>query len=252
MYQTHDAAAAPFARNAHDAVIRYRRRRCGLFSFASFGWGLPTRLTRIDEFSVVVAHGILYLRQARLFPLHNAQRDMPLLCIFCGAHAGRDGRYLKIAADAARSIVEAGFGIVYGGGRVGLMGAIADAALAAGGEVVGIIPESLSSAEVAHHGITKLHVVHSMHERKALMAEISDGFIALPGGFGTMDEFCEILTWRQLRIHDKPIGLLNVDGYYDDLLALFDRMTHEGFLMPQTRGLFVTARTIDELLSEAF
>jgi len=177
---------------------------------------------------------------------------MPLLCIFCGAHAGRDGRYLKIAADAARSIVEAGFGIVYGGGRVGLMGAIADAALAAGGEVVGIIPESLSSAEVAHHGITKLHVVHSMHERKALMAEISDGFIALPGGFGTMDEFCEILTWRQLRIHDKPIGLLNVDGYYDDLLALFDRMTHEGFLMPQTRGLFVTARTIDELLSEAF
>jgi uncharacterized protein (TIGR00730 family) len=177
---------------------------------------------------------------------------MPRLCIFCGAHSGRDGRYTEIAADAARAIVSAGFGIVYGGGRVGLMGAIADAALELGGEVIGVIPESLSSAEIAHHGISKLHVVQSMHERKALMADLSDGFVALPGGFGTMDEFCEILTWRQLRIHDKPIGLLNTGGYYDGLLSLFDHMMKEGFVMPQTRDLFIEAPTMDELLARAF
>jgi uncharacterized protein (TIGR00730 family) len=177
---------------------------------------------------------------------------MARLCIFSGAHSGRDGRYTEIAANAARAIVSAGFGIVYGGGRVGLMGALADAALECGGEVIGVIPESLSGAEIAHHGITKLYVVNSMHERKARMAELSDGFVALPGGFGTMDEFCEILTWRQLRIHNKPIGLLNAGGYYDKLLDLFDHMVHEGFVMPQIRELFVTAPTMDELLATAF
>ena len=175
---------------------------------------------------------------------------MPRLCIFCGAYPGRDGRFRDVAASVSRAVVAAGYGIVYGGGRVGLMGAIADAALAAGGEVVGVIPEALASEEVAHSGVTTLHVVQSMHERKALMADLSDGFIALPGGFGTMDEFHEILTWRQLGIHDKPVGLLNVDGYYDDLLALYDRMEREGFLAPRTRGLFASAAMIEELLDE--
>ncbi|MBV8116549.1 MAG: TIGR00730 family Rossman fold protein [Candidatus Eremiobacteraeota bacterium] len=174
---------------------------------------------------------------------------MPRLCIFCGAHAGRNGRFRDVAVESARAIVEAGYGIVYGGGRVGLMGAIADAALAAGGEVVGVIPEALSSEEVAHSGVTTLHVVQSMHERKALMADLSDGFIALPGGFGTMDEFHEILTWRQLGIHNKPVGLLNVDGYYDELLALYERMERDGFVRPETRALFTAAHSIDALLS---
>ena len=173
---------------------------------------------------------------------------MPRLCIFCGAHGGRHPHYAEIAAAAARSVVKAGYGIVYGGGRVGLMGAVADAALEAGGEVIGVIPESLASDEVAHSGITQLLVVQSMHERKALMADLSDGFIALPGAFGTMDEFHEILTWRQLGIHDKPIGLLNVDGYYDQLLALYERMSNEGFLNARTRSLFVASPAIDELL----
>ena len=174
---------------------------------------------------------------------------MARLCIFCGAHPGRDGRFGDAAAEAARSIVAAGYAIVYGGGRVGLMGRVADAALEAGGEVIGVIPQALARAEVAHTGITQLHVVQSMHERKALMADLSDGFIALPGGFGTMDEFHEILTWRQLGIHQKPVGLLNVDGYYDDLLALYDRMEADGFVTEQTRRLVTVAPTIEELLA---
>ena len=168
--------------------------------------------------------------------------------MFCGAHAGNASRYAEIAADAARSAVERGLGIVYGGGRVGLMGVIADAALAAGGEVIGVIPEALATKEVAHAGVTQLHVVSTMHERKALMADLSDAFIALPGGFGTMDEFCEILTWAQLRIHSKPVGLLNVNGYYDELLALFDKMVREGFVTVTNRGLVKSAPTIGELL----
>jgi hypothetical protein len=128
------------------------------------------------------------------------------LCVFCGAHTGHDPGYAEVARDVARAIVGAGYGVVYGGGRIGLMGVLADAALEAGGEVIGVIPESLAVTEVAHSGLSTLHVVSSMHERKALMAELSGGFVALPGGFGTMDEFCEILTWRQLGLHDKPIG----------------------------------------------
>ena len=171
------------------------------------------------------------------------------LAIFCGAHTGHGSRYIEIAAQVSRRIVERGFGIVYGGGRVGLMGVIADAALDAGGEVIGVIPEALATAEVAHGGLTQLHVVSSMHERKALMADLSNGFIALPGGYGTMDEFCEIVTWAQLRIHDKPIGLLNHEGYYDELLALFDKMVAEGFVSLTNRGLVRSATDIDGLLT---
>lgn len=168
--------------------------------------------------------------------------------IFCGAHTGNGSHYIEVAADVSRRIVEHGYGIVYGGGRVGLMGVVADSALAAGGEVIGVIPEALASKEVAHAGLTQLHVVGSMHERKALMADLSDAFVALPGGFGTMDEFCEILTWAQLRIHEKPVGLLNSNGYYDELLALFDKMVREGFVNVTNRGLVHAAPTIDELL----
>jgi uncharacterized protein (TIGR00730 family) len=170
------------------------------------------------------------------------------LCVFCGASAGNDESYARIARDAAQAIVRAGYGLVYGGGRIGLMGVLADAALAAGGEVIGVIPRALSHSEIAHPGITRLHVVESMHERKALMANLSSAFVALPGGYGTMDEFCEILTWRQLRIHNKPIGLLNAEGFYDPLIALFDEMTGKGFVSANSRGLFVAAATMDELL----
>jgi uncharacterized protein (TIGR00730 family) len=157
-----------------------------------------------------------------------------------------------MARQAAQAIVAAGYGVVYGGGGVGLMKIVADAALAAGGEVIGVIPHALARTENAHQGLTALHVVDTMHERKALMEDLSSAFIALPGGYGTMDEFCEVLSWRQLRIHDKPIGLLNYRGYYDALLALFDSMVGEGFIGPHTRALFVDAPTIDELLDGMF
>src|ERR1700722_4608989 len=172
---------------------------------------------------------------------------MARLGIFSGANEGHDERYRAAAADAGRAVVAAGYGIVYGGGRIGLMGAVADAAMAAGGEVIGVIPHALANAEIAHSGTTLLHVVDSMHERKALMGELSDGFIAIPGGFGTMDEFHEVLTWRQLHIHDKPIGLLNTFGFYDPLLAQFDLMQREGFLSERSRALFVVEPSIETL-----
>jgi len=171
------------------------------------------------------------------------------ICVFCGSSPGYDAAYLQMAAHAATAIVRAGFGIVYGGGRIGLMGAVADAALAAGGEVVGVIPAALSRVEIAHSGLSQLHVVGSMHERKALMASASDAFLALPGGFGTMDEFCEILSWRQLGIHNKPIGLLDYAGYYGPLLALFDEMVENGFLTTEHRGLFKVGAAIEDLLT---
>jgi len=174
---------------------------------------------------------------------------MARLCIFCGAHAGTNDRYRALAAEVAAALHARGYGVVYGGGRVGLMGSIADAMLALGGEVIGVIPRTLATSEIAHDGVEQLHVVDTMHERKALMAELSDGFIALPGGYGTMDEFHEILTWRQLRIHDKPIGLLNTDGYYDHLLALYERMRGEGFVAANGRALFVSASDIGGLLT---
>lgn len=148
-----------------------------------------------------------------------------------------------------RAIVAAGYGVVYGGGRIGLMGILADAALAAGGEVIGVIPAALAQSEIAHDGVTTLRIVESMHERKALMASLSDAFIALPGGYGTMDEFCEMLTWQQLGIHDKPIGLLNVAGFFDSLLALFDHMVDTGFVSERNRSIFTCASRIDELLA---
>lgn len=175
---------------------------------------------------------------------------MSRICVYCGARPGRDDVYLGIARGVGRAIVARGDSIVYGGGRVGMMGALADAALGAGGEVVGVIPKALATAEVAHGGLTQLHLVDSMHERKALLTELSDAFIALPGGIGTMDELFEALTWRQLGIHDKPVGILNADGYYDALLSLLDRMLEEGLLPPRSRTMLVVHDDIVALLAK--
>jgi uncharacterized protein (TIGR00730 family) len=174
------------------------------------------------------------------------------VCVFCGSRSGSRPEYAEMTRAVANAIVASGLGIVYGGGSVGLMGVLADAALAAGGEVIGVIPEALSRSEIAHAGLTRLFVVGGMHERKALMAQWSDGFIALPGGFGTMDELCEVLSWRQLEIHDKPVGILNYGGYFDDLSALFDAMVAKGFLESANRRLVIESETIDELLAKMF
>jgi uncharacterized protein (TIGR00730 family) len=177
---------------------------------------------------------------------------MRRICVFCGSHDGNDPSYAQVARGVAEAIVAAGCGVVYGGGGIGLMKIVADTALAAGGEVIGVIPTTLARTEQAHQGLTELHVVETMHQRKFMMEVLSDAFVALPGGYGTIDEFCEVLSWRQLRIHDKPIGLLNYRGYYDALLSLFDSMVREGFVGPHTRGLFVDAATIEELLETMF
>jgi len=164
------------------------------------------------------------------------------LCVFCGSNAGNQPVYRQEAEKLGRLLAERKIQLIYGGGNIGLMGAVADACLEAGGQVVGVIPEALMGKEVAgrhvdHRNLTRLEVVDSMHTRKARMAELADGFIALPGGFGTFEEFCEILTWGQLGFHQKPMGLLNVAGYYDGLLSLFDHSVREGFLRQQNRAM---------------
>lgn len=165
------------------------------------------------------------------------------VCVFCGSSRGASEQYALAARELGRLLVERGHGLVYGGGRVGLMGEIAAAVLEAGGEAVGVIPEALLRREVGHGALTRLEVVDSMHARKARMAELSDAFIALPGGFGTFEEWFEIITWGQLGIHDKPCVLLNVDGYFDPLLALVDGAVREGFIRGAHRGLFAVAAT---------
>jgi uncharacterized protein (TIGR00730 family) len=162
---------------------------------------------------------------------------MDRICVFCGSNTGRNGKYVEAAVALGEALVERRLGLVYGGGWVGLMGQVANTVLAAGGQVVGVIPKALADLEVAHQGLTELHVVGSMHERKALMAELSRGFIALPGGFGTFEELCEVITWTQLGFHGKPCGILNIEGYFDPLLAMFDHATREGFIKPAHREL---------------
>jgi uncharacterized protein (TIGR00730 family) len=173
---------------------------------------------------------------------------MRRVCVYAGSSPGRDPAYAAAAADLARLLTERGLGVVYGGGRVGLMGLLADAALAAGGEVIGVIPQDLMDREVGHGGLTELRVVGSMHERKALMAELSDAFVALPGGAGTLEELIEIYTWSQLGLHAKPMGVLNVRGYYDGLQRLLDHAVHEGFLREQHRAALHVAAEPAELL----
>jgi uncharacterized protein (TIGR00730 family) len=173
---------------------------------------------------------------------------MRRICVFCGSSPGTRPEYGAAAEEMAAELVRRNIGLVYGGGNVGLMGIIADAVLRAGGEVQGVIPEHLMAREVGHRGLTKLHVVRSMHERKALMADLSNAFVALPGGLGTLEEFCEVVTWTQLGLHAKPCGVLNVLGYYSPLLAMFDHAVGERFLKPENRALVLARERPADLL----
>jgi len=158
------------------------------------------------------------------------------VCVFCGARAGHRLEYALAVRELGRLLARRAIGLVYGGGRIGLMGVLADSALECGGEVIGVIPEALVAMEQAHAGLTRLHVVRDMHERKALMHESAQAFLALPGGIGTFEEFCEALTWSAIGYHSKPCGLLNVDGYFEPFLAMLDHAVAEGFLDPAVRG----------------
>lgn len=170
------------------------------------------------------------------------------ICIFTGSRRGVLPEYADMAKQLARELVARGYGLIYGGGKIGLMGVIADAVLDLGGHVTGVIPNSLVSKEVAHRGLTDLRLVSSMHERKALMAELADGFIAMPGGIGTMEEFFEVLSWGQLGLHDKPCGLLNVGGYYDRLIQFIDYAVAQDFIKPKDRALLIVESEPGKLL----
>jgi len=175
-------------------------------------------------------------------------RTFKRLCIYCGSSQRVGERYLECARQVGARIAERGIGVVYGGGNVGLMGALANAALAADGEVVGVIPERLRVREVAHEGVTELLVTHTMQERKRKMADLADAFIALPGGWGTLEEIFEVTTLTQLGYHEKPVGMLNAHGYYDPLIAFLHHAADEGFIRQQHRGLIVTATDFEELI----
>jgi len=175
---------------------------------------------------------------------------MKRLCVFCGSNVGARPTYAAMARELAGELGRRHLGVVYGGGGVGLMGVLADAALAQGIEVIGVIPRPLATKELAHTGLTQMHVVASMHERKALMASLVDGFVAMPGGLGTFEETLEVLTWSQLGIHRKPIGLLNVEGYYDGLLGMIAHGVKETFIKAEYLTLFVSAATPASLLDE--
>jgi len=173
---------------------------------------------------------------------------MKRICVFAGSSAGARQSYKNAAEGLGRLLAQRSIGLVFGGGRVGLMGVLADAALEAGGEVIGVIPAALDAKELGHKGLTDLRVVASMHERKAMMADLSDGFIALPGGWGTLDELFEILTWGQLGLHGKPCGLLNVDGYFGGLLAFMQHMIDERFVRRENGSMLSVAAVPEALL----
>ena len=170
------------------------------------------------------------------------------ICVFTGSSPGARSEYADAARQLGRLLVERGYGLVYGGGNVGLMSVVADAVLEQRGEIIGVIPELLVDKELAHRGLSDLRIVKSMHERKAVMAELSDGFIGLPGGIGTMEEFFEVLSWAQLSLHDKPCGLLNVSGYYQHLIRFLDHTVDQGFLKPKHRALLVVEKDPHRLL----
>ena len=174
--------------------------------------------------------------------------NLARICIFCGSSTGVRSEYADAAKAMGQALLRRRIGLVYGGGCVGLMGTVADAVMGGGGEVIGVIPEALVTRELAHGDITQLIIVHSMHDRKAKMAELADAFIALPGGYGTFEEFCEILTWAQLGMHRKPCGILNVNNYYEPLMRLFDNAVAEGFLRPANRRLVIEETDPSRLL----
>ena len=173
---------------------------------------------------------------------------MNRLAVYCGSASPPDPRYMALAADVGAALARRGIGIVYGGGKVGLMGALADAALAAGGAVIGVIPTALMGRELAHPGCTELIVVETMHQRKQLFTDLADGFVTLPGGVGTMDELWEAVSWAQLGYHTKPVGLLNAFGYFDHLLAFNRHMAEVGFVRPAHQRILIAAATCGELL----
>jgi uncharacterized protein (TIGR00730 family) len=175
--------------------------------------------------------------------------DLASVCVFCGSNAGADPAYVRAAEAVGRGLAERGIRVVYGGGRVGMMGALADAARVAGGEVVGVMPQALVDREIGHMGIDDLRIVGSMHERKALMVELADAFIALPGGIGTLEELFEVYTWAQLGIHAKPLGLLDVGGYYEPLAGFLDHAVDQRFVRPETRELLAVAGDLESLLA---
>ena len=174
---------------------------------------------------------------------------MKRLAVYCGSATPDNPVYIEAARSVGKMLAERGIGVVYGGGRLGLMGAVADSALAAGGEVIGIIPEALVGAEVAHKGCTELHVVSGMHERKARFTDLSDGFITIPGGVGTMDELWEAISWAQLGYHAKPVGLLNAAGFYDQLIAFNAHMISVGFIREQHKGILIADDQLERLLT---
>jgi uncharacterized protein (TIGR00730 family) len=171
------------------------------------------------------------------------------LCVFCGSSPGLRPTYIEAARRLGTMLAGSGITVVFGGGSVGLMGALADATLSAGGKVIGVIPRGLVGRELGHGALTELRIVDSMHDRKAVMSELADAFIVLPGGAGTMEEFFEVWSWAQLGIHRKPCGILNVDGYFDPLLAFLDWMVSEGFLRPQHRAMVLVERDLQQLLT---
>lgn len=173
---------------------------------------------------------------------------MRRVCVFCGSSAGEHPRYLEAASEMGTLLAHRDIGLVYGGSRVGVMGRLADSVIGADGTVVGVIPRALVDREVAHHGLTELRIVASMHERKAAMAELADAFVALPGGLGTLEEFLEVLTWSQLGLHRKPCGVLDVGGYFEPLVALLDHMVREGFLARSHRAMVQVEPTPEALL----
>jgi len=175
---------------------------------------------------------------------------MRRICVFCGSSPGNDPAYAALAHSVGEGLARRGIGVVYGGGRVGLMGIVADSALDAGGEVIGVIPQDMVDRELAHRGATELRIVGTLHERKAVMAELSDAFIALPGGLGTLEELAEVVSWAQLGLHAKPIGLLGVRGYWADLLRWLDGAVAAGFVARANRGLILEASNLDELLAQ--
>jgi uncharacterized protein (TIGR00730 family) len=176
-------------------------------------------------------------------------RRIRRLCVFCGSSSGTRPDYETAAVRFGEQLSKLKIALVYGGGRVGLMGALADAVLSTGGHAIGVMPRALVEKEIAHTGLTQLHVVKSMHERKALMADLSDAFVLLPGGFGSWEEFCEVVTWSQLGIHQKPCGVLNVAGYYDPLLSMAAHAVAEGFLRPAHSGMLVVEDNPEMLIS---
>ncbi|MET1411104.1 TIGR00730 family Rossman fold protein [Roseibium sp. HPY-6] len=175
---------------------------------------------------------------------------MKSICVFCGSSFGSRESYKEAARSTGRVIAENGYRLVYGGAKVGLMGTVADAALEAGGDVIGVLPKSLQEKEIGHEGLNELHLVGSMHERKAMMADLSDGFIALPGGVGTLEEIFEVWTWGQLGYHEKPCGFLNVGGYYDHLIAFLDHQTEEAFTKPVMRSMVQISESAQGLIDQ--